>query len=252
MVSFGYKQIHNELVDNSNYDTIFTHVFKIPRKILYLEKYFLSSFYKDMYKNGIYIIGDKRPILKNTNEYVSNTNKLLNITYLNLDSIFRDTDVIYDKDTLHKVLTKEDFENNRLSFTDYCTFPLFTKDFLNCVTSCYMRNINTEKNLIDSDIFGISHHITLLDNEYRYMDLKDFFYNRGIPDDIKYKDLLLNYELLYTDIIYICNKFNPLSMKIEINNNLIKLMFYDSPSSRRYGINKAITDVEDMSIYEDL
>ena len=251
MTNFGYKQINNILVDSSEYTPVFTHVIEIPRKILFLEKHFLPFFYRHRYMRGIYVIGRKKPILSDLINYINRDKTLLTIKDINdLDIIFEDTDTIFT-DTYHKVLTKKEFYNSRMLLTEQCSYPLFTEDFLDMVISSYMRKINTEKDLVDADTFGYSEHIHLLKDEYMNMDLNDFFAMHGVSDTMQYKELLENYELLYMDIISICKKFNPLSIKIEINNNLIKLMFYDSPSSRRYNINKIISSTDDISMYED-
>jgi len=257
-MSFEYKMLDNKMLDVSEYTVLNAFIVNIPTEILDMENNFLPYYFSDMYCNGIYIVGSKEPMIYYNSIYIGDkTNKEYIIKSVgDLDNIFKENDnITRGKNVFNGIrdLSKRKYLNTRMYVSGKCTYPLFTNEFIKAVVNSYMRYINLEANEVDNDWFNISKHVQLLNNDYKLVkSVDDLFSYFNIPNTDEYQDLIWVYRILYYDIMEMVKKYNPLSLRLKIKQNIIIGELYESPSARRYKINKLVSTTEDMSVYEKI
>ena len=235
-MNIRYNVVVDELLDN----IIEKKVKKIPRIIVSMEKNYLPDAYPHIYKLGVYTDGVEHPIVCSTVEYQDHYGNAITITTTEeLKDYFNTNKVLY-KDSL-PYMTLDEYRRISKTLSNQSTVNIITSKFLSIVNYIYMTRVNSEHKAVVNDVFGISDHISLSSSEClsctRFEDVYNHLQMNEIDDNYQ---LYTEYNIFYLDVMKELSDHNPYSTMIRSSINNYEIIFFSSPTSRRYKLNSGI------------
>ena len=112
------------------------------------------------------------------------------------------------------------------------------------ITSYFMTTDHIESHIVLSDVFNISDDFLLCNNSaIIYENFKDFISSKLVITDETLINLLDDLFInIYEYITSIIDIESTKSLNIKLQNNIVKLTFSESPSSKRYFLNTYYKD----------
>jgi len=241
-----YKKVrleNNYLVDKSEYDIHGVKLLKYGTKVLTMENEIFRFYFPDLYRRGIYIAGDKVPLIPRDVPIIGNNLKEYIINDLEtLEKVFKECDEI--KIGSEK-FSKKAYLLNEKDLTLVSRFPIITSFVLKYLEEYYMTTLNSERclvldkqgiNLIDCYYFTPDHTFKNLEE---FLEAEVFSRSSTVLSNELKDEITENYHEFINGILEELNDISQtLSIRITARTRDILITYFAPPSSRRYWLER--------------